>query len=678
MKYSPNHLVFICCSLLTDVAIAADLSFQGTTGVLNTPNAAIIDEGEFTYQFNNHIEDAQRSENTSFYNHVFAIGLSPYLEIGGRLTDYRPEGERYAASGFLRGKRDLSGNFKIKFPKITTWQPDIAFGINDFAGQAVNFRSQYLVVSDTLKKAHYSLGYAVGDHAAFNGAFANLNIDFNNDFSLLAEYDTNAFNLGVNYDLLSLTKLPLSIKASTPIDNPLNNDVTMGISFTLPFDGKRQSKKHHSQANNLTDVIARLTGGSESDRINDLMNKLADYGLEHLKAGRDASGKYIIAAENRVYNHSHMDALALMLGVSHEFLADKELLQIILVEQDTAIFTIETTIQPYAQYIADGKASSQQTFKQQLKVGFPEPHILSSSTIQWFEGVNKGSSPRFDVKLQPAFSTAIGHEWGVFDYSLALQTDVSLSLWKGGSLLVSGDVALDASKNYEEGKAFADSHHESGLKQVLAQQYYKPHKNVSTLSSMGKVTVNKNRYNTLQSEARWVANTGIHQLSSKFAYFKPDDVLQDNHQLAIASYGYFMPERDLSFEVSYGEFFEGDVGVRYQLKKQFGDTELGGFLKYVDTNDIVGGLSITLPLTPRRDYKNKAAIIRGTQALNYNFATTIEHPTRPSSNGVRPNMMLEPKLANRLSRDHLDSNRLTEQYFKTHLNRLREAYFMLR
>ena len=680
MKYNGMSIitVFVYILLMTDI-IAADLSFQGTTGALETPTADIADKGVLRYQFNNFGEDKFKKKYKDTFNHIFSVGLSDYIEIGGRLTDYRPADILRQTNGVLTGKRDLSGNLKIKLPKISEKLPDIALGINDFAGNAVNFRSQYIVVSDVINnKVHYSIGYASGKkNTALKGTFASLNYNFTSDLSILTEYNTQNYNFGLRYNLSSLTGLPISLKASIPIRSKSNNDPVIAVTFSLPLDSKHIKNISSVNRKSSNKIIKRLSKGSESERIIGLMNKLANYGLENLKAGRYSLNKYIIVVENRIYDHNYMDAIALVLGTAHEFLDDKKTLQVVLLDQGIAKFSIQTSIQPLAAFLTNGKSINKNKLNQQLKIEFPDSKLLSSKNIQWFKGFNHGSSPKFDLKLQPVLKTSVGQEFGLFDYSLALQTDLQMPLWKGANALVSADLALDKSRNYKEGKPFANHRHNSGVKQILLQQYYKPNKNLSTLSTIGKVNIDNIDYNTAQTEVAWTSNSGKHQLSSNLAYFKSNNALKNNRRLVIGSYEYSLNEKDISFEVGYGKFFGGEKGARYRLKKQFGDTEIAAYIKYIAKNDIAGGISIKLPLTPRRAYKNNTLIVRGSPSWKYSLGTTIEDPRNRGSNRLRPNLMKEPKLGNTLSRDYLDSNRLTSSYFRANLDRLREAYFSL-
>ncbi|HIQ07085.1 MAG TPA: hypothetical protein EYH35_01355 [Thiotrichaceae bacterium] len=667
----PNKLyIFLFACILPITSYSNDLSYQGISGVFITPDAHLLEEGRLSYQYNNHIEDNLKASNKEGRNHVFSIGLSHYVEIGGRLTDFTPLGTSHNSNGTKRGKRDLSGNIKIKIPKLRHWMPEIALGVNDFAGEAVNFRSQYGVMTKSLSALKLSAGYAVGDNVNFNGKFSSLQYNFTPQFSLSAEYDTQKSQVGINYNLSNLLHIPLQIKISRPVKSDSSSFV--GIGFTLPLN--RQTK-HKKLYNGKSQAVTRDLSGSEESRLAKLQAKLESYGLEDIKIGKDQPNSYLVFINNRVYNHSMMDAAAIALGTIQEVLPNESTVKLIFTQHGYKEFYINTKIAALANYLKNGSSTH---FKQQLTLGFIPNNFTAGMNIKWYTNNATISPTRLNLKLSPSIANSVGHEWGVYDYSLALKADAKLNLWQGGNLLVSGEALLHASDNYKQGGVFHNGLHQSGVKQVLLQQYIKPSKQLSALASIGKMTVNKYDFNTTQLEARWMSPQGGHQLSTHLAYFDSRDNTTVDRRLALASYEYNFKDSDWSAEVTQGEFFQKDVGTRMRLKKRFGNTTIATYINYIKEDNISGGLSLTSPLTPRKDYKNNSLVIRGDPAWKYSLTTTIEDNLVPGSNRLRPNMMLEPKLGNSLSADYLDSNRLTSRYFMSNIDELRQIYFSLR
>jgi len=131
------------------------LSFQGFTGLLNTPNALVTDQGKAYTVFSNQLEPTQRYLESA-ENYLFSIGLLPYLEFGGRFSEEQPFG-----SG---GIRDLSASFKIRLPRFFEYKymPDFAFGVQDVGGGSSLFQSRYGVMTTDIYPLRLSLGYGTG------------------------------------------------------------------------------------------------------------------------------------------------------------------------------------------------------------------------------------------------------------------------------------------------------------------------------------------------------------------------------------------------------------------------------------------------------------------------------------------------------------------------------------
>lgn len=82
--------ILIALALLPSITFAAEpeatMSFQGYSGLINTPTATLFDEGKFYFQYGNQVETRDGYRNGDNYN--FGVGLWQYVEVSGRLADY--------------------------------------------------------------------------------------------------------------------------------------------------------------------------------------------------------------------------------------------------------------------------------------------------------------------------------------------------------------------------------------------------------------------------------------------------------------------------------------------------------------------------------------------------------------------------------------------------------------
>ena len=134
----------IISQLLLSLSMAKEfshsLSNQGFSGVINTPNAQVMNVGDLSFHFDNQFNNVLRHYNynqTYRYseNYVFGISLLQNFEMQLRLSEVK------------NYHRDLSANLKFKLPYTHKYLPNIAFGYQDL-GSAKNFYGNYYTVLD--------------------------------------------------------------------------------------------------------------------------------------------------------------------------------------------------------------------------------------------------------------------------------------------------------------------------------------------------------------------------------------------------------------------------------------------------------------------------------------------------------------------------------------------------
>ena len=672
MKIKYSLLALTMC-LSSNQLLGNDIAFTGSTGILSTPNAYIAGEGEVSYQYNNYGETANKNQYDKTNNHVFTLGIHPNLEIGGRLTDYYNSANEFNPNGTRIGKFDLSANLKIGLPNLGYGLPDIAIGGIDIAGEAVNFSSQYVVASKKIGRGTYTVGYAQGDNPEFNGEFGNINYDLTTDLSLQAEYTSSKYHVGASYNFARVSRLPIALTAAIPIKRAAgeNDDPMFGLSFSVPLNTTSKWKKKTLAKPTLT-----FTQTSHNPSL--FIQKLVQYGLEDIRIGRDKSGGFVVAFDNHVYNHSYLDALGLVTGSAIQYLSAEKNVTIILTDNNLPKLAVKSSVDGLKQFFVKSSAQTKGNLLKQLKVWYPQKSYLYSNGIQWISASQKNKT-RLNLILQPALKTTIGTEWGTGDYSLAARVDLDMPLWSGGNLHITADTPISNSNLFDEGSVFGTSKHEQGINQVLLQQTIKPSSQSTAMISVGRMNVQSEDYYTAQIEGGLASFSGNSFLYAKSAQFKSTDSSNDETKTTyLASLRQSLPHYGVSAELGYGKFFEGDEGAKIELTRHIGDTDLTAYVNYIDKQDISGGLQISFPLTPRRDYKRGAVVVRGNEHWSYSQGTTIKDPVVVGSNRIRTDMMLDPSPRRNLNKDYYESNKLTPAYLRTHIERLREAYINLK
>lgn len=186
-------LAVSCALLLTAAPAFAAPSINGSTGLINTPSADVLREGQFSLGYY-HLKDGGVG--------AFNVNVAPKVELG--------------VAGFRYDGQDNKNYLNAKFSVVseTVFNPGLAVGVEDIGN--TEKRSVYAVTSKALPfgfRMHLGAG-----SGRYNGVFAGLEktlnpvrvITGNNTFpatTLIAEYDGKYMNYGARMSITPGLKL---------------------------------------------------------------------------------------------------------------------------------------------------------------------------------------------------------------------------------------------------------------------------------------------------------------------------------------------------------------------------------------------------------------------------------------------------------------------------------------
>src|SRR5512133_1052411 len=247
-------MMVVLCSVTCNAGEPLDdpmLSFQGFTGILNTPSAHVNTEGSIHLLYSDQRENIWRADkNQRQENYLMSIGLFSFFELGGRLTE---------APGRAR---DLSASFKVTsapFTKDRAFWPVVAAGIQDIGGGSNKLRSRYAVISEDLWRFRFSAGYGF-DSQRMQGGFGGVEFRAHDWVTLLGEYDTRDTTAGIRLVTPEIWKTPVRLAAtlkSTLNHDPEKIDVAVGVTFPLDF------KKRAGRTAESKPPVSRVTAPDE-------------------------------------------------------------------------------------------------------------------------------------------------------------------------------------------------------------------------------------------------------------------------------------------------------------------------------------------------------------------------------------------------------------------------------
>jgi hypothetical protein len=638
------------------------LSLQGFTGLLNTPNAAVTDEGKVYLLFSEQIENEFRSRTSREESYIFSVGFFSFAEIGGRLTEAP------------HVTRDLSANFKVRVPFIPKgyYLPDVAFGMQDVGGGAKKLQTKYLVASEEWWRMRLSLGYGSGPDR-MKGVFGGAEFKAFDWLYLVGEHDAQETNMGARLVTPQLFGIPvnLQVTAKTSLDHrPGNMEFGFGLQFPLGFDrhnrtptpeqvkpmetaptsGKpAQPPAASHQSVNHEPVSDVAPHGS----LEKLQVRLVEAGFQNVRVGAREDQLLVVEYENSRFNHNELDGLGVAIGMVVDIIpSGYETLSLVMKKKGIRVLQFSAPLNKFGEFLHDAGRLD----------GYSYPSLLRSSLV-----------------LYPALTTFVGTEVGAFDYLLSLKLDYYLNLWKGGVVNARWDIPVSWSENFDDGRAFRRNRNSSQLERVMLFQALKAAPGV--MVNLGAGMVLHDLYGTL-NEATWTPGDGTHRLAVKQAYVTSIDNRSQKakNEAYLGSYRYYFNPLDLYLTGTGGRFFDNDTGFSAEMKRFFGDTAFTVYYKdsYTAAREHVqvGGVQVAFPLTPRRDMKPYPLQLRGTDEWSYAQETRIVTPG--GRNFVDTSIGVNPQPPFSLERVFYNRDRLSEPYIRKHLLRLRDAYITYR
>lgn len=654
------------------------LALPGFSGLLNTPGAHVLNEGDLTALYSNQTDRFRTGTPSRQDNYLFAVGMFSFAEVGGRLTE---------APGFAR---DLSANAKISSAPLTAgfpFAPAVALGMLDLGGGSNFFRSSYLAASaDPLPWLRLSGGYGRNSNHILKGGFGGLELKACNWLSLLAEYDSRDTNAGLRLNTPPQPWFPasLTMTAKTAVNHSAGIDLAAGFSIPLDFKKsavRRQGSEDRGQgsagpaleaesAASLSGVPVHAPAPLDSE-LAAIRTRLIEAGFASVRVGVLGGTVLVVEYENVRYNHNELDALGVVAGISAVELEGIEALWLVVKRKGLRMLRVSAPLREMRSWLAGGSTS-------------PAPAITvenNTSPVDAVRFIAGDSNPdwlRPSLMLYPGLKTYVGTEVGVFDYMLSLKPELQVTTWKGGVLNARADLPLAWSDNFDDRRQYAAARNKAQLDRLMLFQGINLAPGL--LVNLGGGMILHDIYGTL-NELTWSPGSGMHRFRLSQAWAR-DNGSHTDSTLWLGSYRLYLAPFDLFLEGTGGRFWGQDKGGLVTLKRFFGDTSVELYYKNTETVENkrwqAAGIQFSFPLTPRRDMARAPLQVRGADEWSYAQETVL------AVNGQRSNDTLSSALgvtalpSADIYRSYLNRDRLNEEYILNHADRLKKAWQLFR
>ncbi|WP_246540814.1 YjbH domain-containing protein [Vibrio alginolyticus] len=677
-------LPLLVSTSLTAQELATLPSNQSFTGLTFTPNAQSLNYGDFSFTYAqglplNHKIDELDALNLSF-------GLFDGFEAYGRIVT-----KTYSCNSFVKsgcGIRDLSMSFKYQVPNFWGSENlDFALGIQDLGGSANQFSTKYAVADYSFDFApvRISAGYGLSDIGlgVMDGPFGGIEYQPLSFLQVSGEYDAVEFNSSVKlftpqgtlpYDVTASLSYQLYSGHNTDEQNIWNAALSVPL-----VTGYTRSRDYSRNNLTLKEKLSLEQNKAKEASISALVSALRNEGFVNIQIGL-LNQTTVVALENRRYNHNQVDGLGVAMGIisSHlgqnavsEVGGDSERIELFMLANQKPVVSVQANSTCYQSFI-NGSAACED-------IKFTTRDLAEKlELVNWkTERVNSGALDS-QLVFSPMVRHAVATEFGVYDYSFAMSSNLYTYLWSGAAVDVRHILPLAETDDYEKWGYFEDSAYENDIERAMLHQFFRlPYVDIANQVSIGLA---KTDYIGARSESTWFSQSGAHALSLEMSYFQHVDEKDENgyetldRQTSLARYTFSMPEWDWQFNATAGEFWRGDVGAKLTTSHWFEDIEVSAtyqVTKYKDTDEEqFVAVSVKLPLTPWRDMSPGLLQVRGNEAYDFNVMTRVGNDVNFLSDGQGDELIMD----NSMLRRYFNRGRYGSDYFEENKIRLRNAY----
>ncbi|EGQ9572332.1 YjbH domain-containing protein [Vibrio alginolyticus] len=584
--------------------------------------------------------------------------------------------------------RDLSMSFKYQVPHFWGSENlDFALGIQDLGGSANQFSTKYAVADYSFDFApvRISAGYGLSDIGlgVMDGPFGGIEYQPLSFLQVSGEYDAVEFNSSVKlftpqgtlpYDVTASLSYQLYSGHNTDEQNIWNAALSVPL-----VTGYTRSRDYSRNNLTLMEKLSLEQNKAKEASISALVSALRNEGFVNIQIGL-LNQTTVVALENRRYNHNQVDGLGVAMGIisSHlgqnavsEVGGDSERIELFMLANQKPVVSVQANSTCYQSFI-NGSAACED-------IKFTTRDLAEKlELVNWkTERVNSGALDS-QLVFSPMVRHAVATEFGVYDYSFAMSSNLYTYLWSGAAVDVRHILPLAETDDYEKWGYFEDSAYENDIERAMLHQFFRlPYVDIANQVSVGLA---KTDYIGARSESTWFSQSGAHALSLEMSYFQHVDEKDENgyetldRQTSLARYTFSMPEWDWQFNATAGEFWRGDVGAKLTTSHWFEDIEVSAtyqVTKYKDTDEEqFVAVSVKLPLTPWRDMSPGLLQVRGNEAYDFNVMTRVGNDVNFLSDGQGDELIMD----NSMLRRYFNRGRYGSDYFEENKIRLRNAY----
>lgn len=694
----------------------AQLAAAGYTAAINTPTADVLPWGAAVLGWNLGNPEKRRLAKSGPAGSVnFGLGLLPGLEAVGRLAYDGDINCNTFSLGCDARQRDLSVSGKYQLPIELPWDTRLAVGVTDYGGAATNYRQVYGVATSTWGPLDLSLGYSrpSSRSALMDGVFGSAVMRINERWAAALENDTRHWRAGMHYtqpltDTLSVQagmsrvlgqagQLPtwqanvaLNVmlgQGGRPAVVPARSALTKtadSVPPSEPMVGQVQmSNRNVVDAGAAATQVAPLT--AEALAADLVANGFSQVTVKYWPAQLGESAIWLVRAEPRRWRQSQADAVGVALGRWLKLQAGQaqkrqdELLLTLTYQREpvmhlrTSGACLDSWLGGWARCELSGDEGAGRALRFSQGPTLPQTWLAAVQSVPPAQDASQEGMANWmpQIEIGPNLRTAVGTEFGLFDYSLALDIGVEVGLapglfWQG---VYSTSVAH--SSDFAIGGAYADRRHPGAGMDTSLLTYWRPLPGgLAAQAVAGRLT----RHETGgQLDGLWLSGDGRWRLSGMVGRYESDQDARVRKPV-LGALRYSVVPGAWQLEGMTGRFMGGDEGFKLMSHHWLGDVKFSMYYRRSATPEQILmpsrqflGFEVSIPLGPKAATQIGPVSVRGSDRWNWGLETKVGE----GDNVITGGYGVVPRLRHGLTTDVTDHDRSGVDEWQAQLPRIR-------
>ena len=408
-----------------------------------------------------------------------------------------------------------------------------------------------------------------------------------------------------------------------------------------------------------------------------LQRALADAGVVDVRVGEQNvpgdAPTLVVRADNGAWRWSDLDAMGVVLARVVRALSDQDRrLRVVIGRRGVPTLAVEGSVACLAASLRGAETECSAADRARL-VASGEPAFADMlRDVRWLDGGSNPSWGRTRIAVAPGLRTGVATEYGVWDYSLAAEVDVEVSLWRGASIDARRTFPISHSADFNDRAVFGPDRHRAITDRVLVHQTVALANGLAARAAYGRIY---DDWRGGLGEVRWQPGDGTHRVGAMVGEFRNGGTLRKGFtaEPALVSYRYFVAPLDWSVELTAGRFFLNDSGWSIASRHWFGDVAVVASVRETrhpnaPAGERFAGLQVELPLTPRRALDRRWVQLQGADRWSYGLETLVGN----SHNRITGGHGIVPPVTNSLDSVH-DADRAYGAFAARNWVRIRDA-----